>query len=1646
MNNDILKSIEIEEQSDATELCNARTICSPMEELIAKQSRALQTCATQLKRWNQMLSEKDFYFTSLYQEKHDDEIKKRSLRRYRNSLFGSDSTGENHSIDTERTIFDLTETISLKEANIQQFISRQADSETNNFLSNLQASVQFESVKKAHSKLNKVIAEKDIEISALREKLQEKVERIDHLSHTIAILQSTSNILLSSRPENDGPAAATQPDVEMKTITLKIDSVCNKLATVTHQFTSMFQDFREDSSPFFLEDQQHLVQQYDLATLQRSVLRLESVVDRKLADMQEMCNEIILLQNHSTQLDRTIADLTETLAVKDMDIMQQGLRDTYNAGSLKRSISSNSPLQPIDSGSIDENKSTIEINVMVAEATRQCRDQLSLVIEDYTAYVAEKSIVSIRASKEITALQHHIAEKDTELNLLGADYRQLLQRLSESEERILRESNSAEAALRIADEQRKELEALLADRESSLSSAVQELKQAVDVSIACDKELKEKEALAGLLTTGKASMEDSLALSNDKLLGALERVDTLTSLLHEKESALSTLNEELDSTMLERNMSDANVDELRRRNAEIEVVLSQQQSAEHQLRSQLSEKDAQINLLASELATSSRFLEDLNITVETLDRECLELNTKVTDLQLENKNFEEKIEELSEAHAAAAQGKDADLAVLDAELARLKTTLSESRESYEFQSKQLDISQKQLKEVNNINSGLQDLLNLATAQVIRIRGEVRASSAENNSTQKEVMTKISAKIELLEENDVLSSNSSDVTYSINEELAALEREWQARKWEHARVTGNLQKASVELQLIESDFNNASVVIERLQRELVKASTQNTTLIEEMKGYKEGNRVLSESLNTTLGKLSLLEESNAAMMMDTATKQDEKVLSMQKLLDDQRVQIDAFLSEISSAEKLLLSSGRRDMNGWGTRDISDTTTTMVVSPIDDRIPSVRSIIEQIQSHVERLERDNSKLYLSLAMKESEIIQLSKELDISRGNNSPKNVSKKLNFDEAVGNDESPRSLTFDLSTTVFEIEDDESPDRIQAAKVPTPKELPSIHNDALDLYLFLLSAPPPEDATQSMMETQVQEEEVINALLLKSLLTTLVDIGRISDKMDAESIVDVMKSSIDSLSLDLNDPTPSESGHVSTPRESERAEAEAFTQDTAEQGTNVMPHADFEFSETFYPEDDRVAELEVAHFEIEDLRSHMSRQSLQIEYLSLQNATLLEEMAILIDESEILNMKANSLDELEVDNLRLSSQRESSAMLAEDFLSRMQCMADRIAYVEHENLIIVQENTGLKEDLQAAVADISSIESFVEAREGELSRSASALAAAERDIVNSLQERERVQEELAIQNRVVFDCHQKIMALEANISSLEASRDCISADISNLFRSITKDNVLVMGWVDRVTPLVMDVRENCTVYKETFNIAVPVSPTSEGENRNEDENSSNNNSSIRLEDLANMHMDSSSSQGQLDLIRTIVSAQTVDTKGLCESVLHILSDAKFCLATCTKDFQKKLKEFEDLNQRNLLLECQMAALKEGAIATTSASELDQSFTTGVRTPSKLQDSHAQRAKEHEAASKRITQLKKSVSDSKKISADMADMRARLGIQNRLANQKIAEVIDLLTSKARESQVLGSFEINLLIHLLQNGKGLMSLLAEEQKDKG
>lgn len=64
--------------------------------------------------------------------------------------------------------------------------------------------------------------------------------------------------------------------------------------------------------------------------------------------------------------------------------------------------------------------------------------------------------------------------------------------------------------------------------------------------------------------------------------------------------------------------------------------------------------------------------------------------------------------------------------------------------------------------------------------------------------------------------------------------------------------------------------------------------------------------------------------------------------------------------------------------------------------------------------------------------------------------------------------------------------------------------------------------------------------------------------------------------------------------------------------------------------------------------------------------------------------------------------------------------------------------------------------------------------------------------------------------------------------------------------------------------------------------------------------------------------------------------------HIL-DAKVCLASCTQDFQRKLKDFEELNEQNLLLECQVVALKEGTISTTPATELEQSFTTGARTP-------------------------------------------------------------------------------------------------------
>ena len=1616
--NNILRVIEIEDQSEATELCNARNLkhCKleegrqlMMEEFINKQRHALQTCVMCLNRMDSILSEKDFYFASLYQEKRDDEIKYGSLQNFNETVSENvyslnidrvnyDDTDflasvltlitkfeskvsrfvenvqlmyseviilQNNSIDTERTILDLTETISLKEANIQQFISRQADSETNNFLSNIQASVHFENVKKTHSKLNKVIAEKDIEIASLKEKLEEKTERIEHLSQTIAVLQSRSNILLSSQPENN-ETAVSKPDVVIKTITLTVDSVCNKLASVKHQFTSMFQDRREGGELFSLEEQQQLYPHYDHQTLQRSVLRLEMVVDRKLADMQEICNEIVLLQNHFTMLDRTIADLTESLALKEMDIMHQGLRDSYNAASLKRSTSSTSPVQPIDSCSIDEDNAVASYDHMLSEATQQYRDQLSLALEDYAAYAAEKRIANIKLTEEIAALRHQIEEKDTELLLLGADYRQLLQRFSESEERILQQTHAVEAALSTADGQRKELETALADRDSSLLAAVHELKRAVDVSTACEGELKEKEKLIDLLTSTNATLEDNLSAVNGKLLRNLEAVDGLSALLRDKESTLSALNEELDSAMLERNLSDANVDELRRRNAEVEDALAQQQSVEKQLRSQLSDKDIQINLLAAELATTSRFLEDLNFTVETLDRDCMELSKKIEELQSENKTLEEKYDEM----LSLATGKDTDLAAMDAELVRLKETLSANKESYDAQSKQLELSQKHLEEISNINSGLQDLLNSATAQVIRIREEASESSKSRSSTADEdLAVTMQARVELLQEDDC--APGSDSSHSIHEELMTLERDLKAHKEEHARLIESSLRASDELQLIESDFSNASVVIERLQSELVKATSHNATLMHEVREYKEENSALRESLSATTSKLSILEVDYAAANADMTMKQEEKVNSMRKLLDDQQVQIDSFLSEISSAEKLLLSSGRRDMNGWSQRDTSSTNTVAVTSPIEDRIPSVRSIIEQIQSHVERLERDNSKLYLSLAMKESDVIQLSKELESCRGENSPKNVSKKLNFEDAVDENESFRSLTFDLSsTTIFEI-DDASPDR---AAVAIPAALPFVINDALNLYMLLLSAPQPEEGSQPDVRFR-GEEEAVDAALLKALLTTLVDMGRVSASMDAESIVEVLKSIIDSLSLESNDQANSVLSHVSSPKYSEPAEHE---QETSAQEIDMMSHSSVQFFETVFPATEDVAELEVAHLQLKDFRSNIDRQNLQVDYLSLQNANMLEERAILIDESEVLNLKAEIWSQREV-NSALSSQQEHSTMWAEDLLVKMQCLADKVACMELENMIIVQENAALKEDLQAAAADISSIESFVEAREGELSRSASALAAAERDIVSSLQERERVQDELTIQNRTLNDCHQRILSLEANITSLESDREFINAQISELFRFITKDNFLIMSWVDRVTPLVTDFRDKCAEYKETLNIANPLVSFSAEESKYKDENHSNN-SSIRLEDLANMRTDSSSPQGQLDLIRTIVSAQNVETKGLCETVLHLLSgnktctflfdirsymdlhiliwflhahtlDAKFCLVSGTHYLHSKSKEADDLHQQKLQLECQILILKEAgasaaataAAATIGATEQEQSFTSVVRTP-------------------------------------------------------------------------------------------------------
>ena len=70
------------------------------------------------------------------------------------------------------------------------------------------------------------------------------------------------------------------------------------------------------------------------------------------------------------------------------------------------------------------------------------------------------------------------------------------------------------------------------------------------------------------------------------------------------------------------------------------------------------------------------------------------------------------------------------------------------------------------------------------------------------------------------------------------------------------------------------------------------------------------------------------------------------------------------------------------------------------------------------------------------------------------------------------------------------------------------------------------------------------------------------------------------------------------------------------------------------------------------------------------------------------------------------------------------------------------------------------------------------------------------------------------------------------------------------------------------------------------------------------------------------------------------------------DAKFCLVSGTHYLHSKSKEADDLHQQKLQLECQILILKEAgasaaataaAAATIGATEQEQSFTSGVRTP-------------------------------------------------------------------------------------------------------
>jgi kinesin family member 5 len=468
----------------------------------------------------------------------------------------------------------------------------------------------------------------------------------------------------------------------------------------------------------------------------------------------------------------------------------------------------------------------------------------------------------VRLEEEVSSFREKAAAKEAELDQLRSEKAEALREVSHW--KTLHEQIKGELA---------ELEGRANIDQGEVDKLQAELQSFKDKAEELENENQDLHEYVAQLETDTAEAQDEvsdinaqMSLKEEQLNAVEAQMKAVRAQMTEAESGATALRSDMET------MRARNAEELKSLKAELEALSGERKEALDKLR----KLEAERSTFEEKASASRRTLEELQKTVESLERSNKELRSGTSSVDSNmtqlKEDYEGRLERTRAAHKEAEE--------------RWMTTLSQREDDFESQLKTAQSESSSLKHM------LENELREAQAAVDSKKAELASALSMKESSDKEILR-------LEEELKAASTLRADLDRS-NRELKRSET--QIRSWEDKcslaqgrvdAVTQELATLKAEKEQLEQELKAASKLDARASREVPSAEAVRE--VEELKARlteaEEKSRIRGEDASKATGALEQVQSDLA--------KETARTKTANRKLEQQSTRLEALEKEIST---------------------------------------------------------------------------------------------------------------------------------------------------------------------------------------------------------------------------------------------------------------------------------------------------------------------------------------------------------------------------------------------------------------------------------------------------------------------------------------------------------------------------------------------------------------------------------------------------------------------------------------------------------------------------------------------------------------------------------------------------------------------------